>query len=197
MKLGRKLFVAAVFILLGWAQYSQACSPINPHSLSCMHTVFNGAPVPFLGTLPQVPISDGQMWAENWHPNLFTASEGKFRNRVIAKPNDRFREHRTCGLRNSKTRQTITNLEISYSGAFSVREVRIERWSPEGKTVQSQWTKTENDLTISFGAGDESFRCINFMRAGNPHLLCQYFQSKEFVGYLGFLQPRDRPLCNR
>lgn len=172
---GRFVQALIAFTLMS-AHSLWACDFSNPHSLSCQNETFAGK------IFPLMPINFSLL-DERWVPAQFTAGT---RNSPFITVSSRSRRHRTCAVLNQdKSRVGVMSFRFTRN---QIKSARITQFGSRGRNFKSRSRISfENAHTIIFGAGVEAFRCRIFLRAQTPHLSCQYFVNKQFVGYLGML----------
>lgn len=172
---GRYFVGLSIFLVLSF-QSLWACDFSEPHSLSCQNDTFAGK------IFPLMPINFSLL-DENWIPAQFTP---RGRNSPFLTVSAYGRRNQTCAVLN-QDRTRVGAMKFRFS-RNQIKSVKIAQFGARGRTFKSQSRITfENDHTIIFGAGLEAFRCRIFLRAYTPHLTCQYYLNKQFIGYLGML----------
>ena len=166
-------------VLLLSSQAHAACDFQNPHSFDCQHDTFAGAIFPMIDVVGTSALS-GSWFANQYTPGS-RQGEGLFQT-LISRSN----RMKTCAVLNDDGSR-VGNLRIAVTGR-GVRAAQVANFRSED-FLTNRPGGFEDSKTVVFAntSTDQIFKCRVFERASTKHLTCQYFESRQFMGYVGFL----------
>lgn len=158
----------------------------NPHSFACADATYAGAFFP-QAQMTKAILVDG--WTLLTYADV-TGKQGPEFDVLVNPQNPRVPE----GIRNRADGSGTGILD------WGNQRIRMLNWITKGRTLTEQPGRTQFidpttiETHLTDGRETISFQCRMFLRNGNDHLLCRWFQAKNaryvFRGYMGFLRTR-------